>query len=87
MLGIFKDPLYCMTLCVLCQVLSEHITSCTTVELSVNSLTEGRNCGFDPALRKFSINCSLAHYVLEPILKVRCKFWDILFSLQILREF
>jgi len=39
-------------------------------ELSMKSLKEERNHGFDPSLRKLSIKGSLAPYVYEPILKV-----------------
>jgi hypothetical protein len=34
-------------------------------------IKEGRNCGFDPSLRKFSIKSLLVCHVLDPILKVR----------------
>ena len=41
-----------------------------TIELSMEFLEVGRNCGFDPSLRKPPIKSSLACRVLEPILKV-----------------
>ena len=43
------------------------------LELSVESFKEGRNLGFDPSLRKFSIKSStLIRRVSKPILKVGC---------------
>ena len=50
------------------------------LDLFVRSLKEGRNCGSDPFLRKNSINSLLARCVLEPIVKVGWKFWDLLCS-------
>jgi hypothetical protein len=45
----------------------------------VNFLKEGWNCGCDPSLTKLFIKSSLAHCASEPILKVGCKFWNLLF--------
>jgi hypothetical protein len=39
---------------------------------------EGQNPGFDLSLQNFSIKSSLAHRVLEPNLKVGCKFGHLL---------
>ena len=36
----------------------------------MKSLEEGQNCGFDRSLREILIESSLAHHVLESILKV-----------------
>ena len=44
------------------------------------SIKEGQNHGFDPSLNMLSIRSMLAHHVSEPILKIGCKFWDLLFS-------
>ena len=58
------------------------------IELSMKSLKEGSNLGFDPFQRFFFIESSLAHHVLEPLLKVGSKFWDLLFApLKLVREF
>jgi hypothetical protein len=46
------------------------INTINNVKFSVKSLKEGRNCGFDPALRKLSIKNPLAHCVLRPTLRV-----------------
>ena len=50
-----------------------------TIELYVKSLKEGRNRGYDLFVRKLSIKSLLVRHVLEPILKVGCKFGDLLF--------
>ena len=55
----------------------KHLSVAT--ELSVKSTKEGRTRGFDPSLRKLSIKSSLACCALDPILKVGCNFWDLLF--------
>ena len=47
----------------------------------VKSLKERWSRGSDPSLRKLSIKSPLARRVLEPILKVGCKFWDLFFPL------
>ena len=50
-----------------------------TIELSVKTLKEGRNHGFDPSLRKLSMTSLLACRVLKPILKVGGNVWDLHF--------
>jgi hypothetical protein len=50
------------------------------LELSIESLKQGRNHGFDPSLRNIFLKSSLVHNRLEPILKVGRIFWDIFFS-------
>ena len=50
------------------------ISKLHTIELSVKSLKKGPNRGFDPSLRKVSIKSSLAHHVLELIVKVGWNF-------------
>ena len=58
---------------------SLHFILHIRIELSVKSLKERRKWGVDPSVRKLSIKGSLAHRVLVPVLKVGCKFWDLLF--------
>ena len=41
----------------------------SSLELSMKFLKGGETI-FDPSLRKFHVKSSLAHHVLEPILKV-----------------
>ena len=49
-------------------------------DLSTKSLKSGRNRGFDPSLKKLSIESLLTRCVSEPTLKVGWKFWDTLFA-------
>ena len=49
---------------------------CYTLELSVKSLKEGQNLGFDPCLRKLSMRASLGRHVREPTLKVGIKKFE-----------
>jgi hypothetical protein len=44
------------------------------LELFVMSLEEEWNHGFDLSLRELSMKSLLARHVLEPILKVECRF-------------
>ena len=44
------------------------------LELSIKSLKEGSNRGFDPSLRKLFIKSFLARCMLEPILKIGANF-------------
>ena len=62
-------------------------TKSHTIELSIESLKEGRNHGFDISLRKLSIKSSLAHCVSEPLLKVGAKIGTSSFHLLNLRGF
>ena len=58
------------------QLIISHI-----FELTIKSLKEGWNCGFDTSWRKLFIKSLLADCVLEPIiLKVGWNLWDLLFS-------
>ena len=50
------------------------------LELSVKTLIDGRNCGFDFSWRKHFIKSLLAHHVLDPIMKSDGKFWSLLFA-------
>ena len=63
-----------------------HIYVSLLLELSVKSFKEGQNRGSDPSLSELSMKSSLTPCVLDTILKVGCKFWDLFFPPLKLRE-
>ena len=62
------------------KVCNHHALVPVSLELSLTSLNERWNCGFDPSLWKFYIKSLLACRLLEHVLKVGCKFWDLLYA-------
>ena len=60
----------CKQLFCLCQVPIGSVRFRMALELSVKSLKEGRDSGYDPLMRKPYVRSSLACRTLEPILKV-----------------
>lgn len=63
-------------------------TSCwVIIELSIKTLKEGQNHRIDHSLRELYVKTSLAHRVLEPILKLGETLGPPLCASQTLREF